>query len=51
MPHAGAARIRALHTWRRGLARGACFVRIRGSNQDLRAEQVDGSEFPSDETS
>jgi citrate lyase beta subunit len=45
-PHAGDARIRALQTWRRGLARGACFVRIRGSNRTIRAEQVDWSEFP-----
>ncbi len=47
--HAGSSRIRALRIWRRGLTRGACFVRIRGSNRTIRAEQVDWTEFPTEE--
>jgi hypothetical protein len=48
-PHAGHSRIRALRTWRLGRTRGACFVRIGGSNRTIRAEQVDWSGFPTED--
>ncbi|HVY47865.1 MAG TPA: hypothetical protein VHB21_18385 [Minicystis sp.] len=48
-PLMGAELVDALRAWRRANRRRALFVRIRGSRTSVRHEDVDWSDFPSED--